>query len=84
LTTIPKIEGLVDPADNHNVAKQYDPQIHGTEGPLKIALYGLASPLDPLVIEATKQTNILPMIEDMNGGSPVGMGMRIPYGHRFV
>ncbi|KAI0311463.1 aryl-alcohol-oxidase from pleurotus Eryingii [Amylostereum chailletii] len=72
---IKSIEHLVPPADHHNTAGAVDPQIHGTRGPIPISLQGFPTLLDRRIIRTTQELcDEFPFNEDMNSGSPLGVG----------
>ncbi|GAW03262.1 Choline mitochondrial [Lentinula edodes] len=67
-----KSESFVSPADNHNTSGQYDPSLHGTQGPLKVTVGGYSQSLDQLVMGRLDEQ--FPFIEDYDNGKPLGFG----------
>ena len=66
-------------ADNHNLTGQYNPAVHGTNGPVKVSLSGYSWPSDSLVLKTTKELSTeYPFNLDFNGGNNIGVGMYIP------
>ncbi|KAI0045648.1 GMC oxidoreductase [Auriscalpium vulgare] len=67
------VETLAPAVDGHNISGEVDPSVHGTSGPLTVSM-SMSVPTDRLVIGATQQLEEFPFVEDMNSGSPIGMG----------
>ncbi|KAJ3722216.1 hypothetical protein C8R42DRAFT_666376 [Lentinula raphanica] len=67
-----KSESLVAPVDGHNTTGQYDPALHGTQGPLQVTVGGFSQSLDQLVMGRLDQD--FPFIEDYDNGEPIGFG----------
>ncbi|KAJ6569103.1 aryl-alcohol oxidase-like protein [Mycena capillaripes] len=74
LPYIIKNENFTQPADHHNTAGQFDPAVHGFNGPLSVTLAGFPTPIDPRVIATTSQLKEFPFNLDMNSGSTLGVG----------
>ncbi|KIK65201.1 hypothetical protein GYMLUDRAFT_220474 [Collybiopsis luxurians FD-317 M1] len=68
-----KAESVTAPADHHNTTGQFDPSVHGFNGPLQISL-GTRTPLDSLFLSTTEELSEFPFVLDMNSGNPIGMG----------
>ncbi|KZT63569.1 GMC oxidoreductase [Daedalea quercina L-15889] len=70
-----KSERLVPPSDHHDTFGQFNPVVHGYDGPIHISLAGVSTPLDPLVFETTYQLpQRFPYNMDFNSGYPLGLG----------
>ncbi|KIK56495.1 hypothetical protein GYMLUDRAFT_263606 [Collybiopsis luxurians FD-317 M1] len=67
-----KSERFVTPADNHNISGQYNPALHGEQGPLDVSLPGYNQSLDQLVTRRLDES--FPFIEDYQNGEPLGFG----------
>lgn len=70
----PQSEGWTAPADNHDTLGQFDPAIHGTDGPIFVSLNGFPwSDFEGRVIQTTKELPEFPFNLDMNSGEPLGV-----------
>ncbi|KAI9435478.1 aryl-alcohol-oxidase from pleurotus Eryingii [Lactarius indigo] len=67
------VETLVPPPDGHNTTGEVDPSIHGSNGPIKISVQDRTA-LNPRVFNTTTQLAEFPFNEDMNSGTPLGIG----------
>ncbi|KAH6912058.1 aryl-alcohol oxidase [Coprinopsis sp. MPI-PUGE-AT-0042] len=71
-----KHEKIVAPADNHNTAGQFLPNLHGTSGTVPVSLPGFSQSIDGLVIETTKQLSAeFPFNPDQGHGNGQVLGM---------
>lgn len=71
-----KSEKWTLPADNHNITGQFDPSVHGYNGILSVSLTGYPTPIDGRVMETIAYLGgEFSFNQDMNSGSPLGMGM---------
>ncbi|KAJ6590378.1 aryl-alcohol-oxidase from pleurotus Eryingii [Mycena sp. CBHHK59/15] len=63
-------------ADRHNTQGQFNPAIHGTDGPISVSLNGFPwSVFEHHVIQTTKELpDEFPFNLDMNSGQPLGVG----------
>ncbi|KAF7352308.1 GMC oxidoreductase [Mycena venus] len=70
-----KSEKWSAPADQHDTQGQFNPQIHGTNGPISVSLNGFSwSTFEQNIIQTTKQLpNDFPFNLDTNSGSPLGV-----------
>lgn len=50
-----RAERLVPPADGHNTSGQWDPEVHGKDGMVKLSLYEKKTPLDSIVHSAMNE-----------------------------
>lgn len=63
------------PADKHNTAGQYNASLHGTSGLVGVSLPGYPTPINNLVISATKELGGPYSFNlDYNSGYPLGIG----------
>ncbi|KAF7374046.1 hypothetical protein MSAN_00285300 [Mycena sanguinolenta] len=71
-----KNERWVEPADRHDTEGEYNPGVHGTDGPLQVSLGGFTwSELKDHVIQTTNELpDDFPFNLDMNSGKPLGIG----------
>ncbi|KAJ7734085.1 pyranose dehydrogenase [Mycena metata] len=71
-----KNEKWTAPADNHNTQGQYNPAVHGTDGPISVSVSGFSwSEFEQRVIQTTKELpDDFPFNLDMNSGKPLGIG----------
>ncbi|KAF5327359.1 hypothetical protein D9619_004993 [Psilocybe cf. subviscida] len=71
-----KSEKHVASADNHNTSGQFDPAVHGFDGPLLTSLPGFPLDIDGRVTETTDvlKEDGFPFNVDMNSGNPLGIG----------
>ncbi|EEB89979.1 hypothetical protein MPER_11873, partial [Moniliophthora perniciosa FA553] len=70
-----KNEILTPPADGHDTTGQINPEVHGKSGVVGTSLPGFSTPIDPRIIQTTKELpNEFPYNLDMNDGSPLGVG----------
>ncbi|KAJ8509455.1 hypothetical protein ONZ45_g8375 [Pleurotus djamor] len=72
-----KNERMVPPADNHNTTGQFLPSAHGFNGTLMTSLPGFPTPIDPMILNATKQVPGFPFNIDMNRGDEIGIGWAV-------
>ncbi|KAJ7246595.1 aryl-alcohol oxidase-like protein [Mycena haematopus] len=70
-----KSEKWTPPADHHNTRGQFNPKVHGTNGPISVSLNGYAwSTFEEKVIQTTKELrNDFPFNIDVNSGQPLGV-----------
>ncbi|KAF7341128.1 GMC oxidoreductase [Mycena venus] len=75
-----KSEKWSAPADQHDTHGQFNPQVHGTNGPISVSLNGYSwSTFEQNIMQTTKQLpNDFPFNLDMNSGSPLGPGYSRP------
>ncbi|KAJ3739815.1 alcohol oxidase [Lentinula detonsa] len=71
-TYFEKSETFTSPVDGHNTSGQYDPALHGTQGPLQVTVGGYSQSLDQLVMGRLDEQ--FPFIEDYDDGEPIGFG----------
>ncbi|KAF5326766.1 hypothetical protein D9619_004475 [Psilocybe cf. subviscida] len=73
---VKKHEGFTVPVDNHSTVGQFDPSVHGFNGPILTTLPGLLNPsIDIRVITAAQQLRgDFAFNLDMNSGNPLGVG----------
>ncbi|KAJ7613818.1 aryl-alcohol oxidase precursor [Mycena polygramma] len=71
-----KNEKWTPPADQHNTRGQFNPALHGRDGPISVSLTGFAWPeLERRVINTTKELpDDFPFNVDTNSGHPLGIG----------
>lgn len=68
-------EIFTPPADGHNTAGQFDPAVHGNNGPNGVSLAGQSYSIDRLAIQALSELpEEFPFVLDYNSGLPLGMG----------
>ncbi|KAF8170787.1 aryl-alcohol oxidase-like protein [Pholiota molesta] len=68
-------EKHVPSADQHNTTGQFNPAVHGFDGPLLTSLPGFPSDIDGRVTNTTVALkDEFPFNIDMNSGSPLGVG----------
>lgn len=74
----PQHEGFTAPVDNHSTVGQFDPSVHGFNGPILTTLPGILNPsIDSRVITAAQQLRgDFAFNLDMNSGNPLGVGAR--------
>lgn len=68
-------ESFVQSADHHNTTGQFDPSVHGFNGPLLVSLPGISADFDSMVIQTTRELEEFPFNLDMNSGSTLGIGL---------
>ncbi|KAJ7136692.1 hypothetical protein C8R44DRAFT_828533 [Mycena epipterygia] len=70
-----KTENWTAPVDMHDTAGQYNPAIHGTDGPISVSLNGFPWPVfEQTVLQTTKELpDEFPFNLDMNSGKPLGV-----------
>ncbi|KAJ6563154.1 pyranose dehydrogenase [Mycena vulgaris] len=79
-----KNEKWTAPADNHNTQGQFNPAVHGTQGPISVSLSGFSwSEFEQRVIQTTNELpDDFPFNLDMNSGQPLGIGwLQYTIGH---
>ncbi|KAH9044917.1 aryl-alcohol-oxidase from pleurotus Eryingii [Lactarius deliciosus] len=64
---------LVAPPDGHDTTGEINPEIHCSNGPVKISVQD-TTPLDSRIFNTTTQLAEFPFNEDMNSGNPLGIG----------
>ncbi|KAF7343125.1 GMC oxidoreductase [Mycena venus] len=71
-----KNEKWTPPADQHDTHGQFNPAIHGKDGPISVSLTGYPWPeFQHRVIQTTKELpDDFPFNLDMNSGHPLGIG----------
>ncbi|KAG6855735.1 hypothetical protein H0H87_011405 [Tephrocybe sp. NHM501043] len=70
-----KSEKWNTPTDNHNITGQFTPSIHGFNGLAGVSLSNFPTPIDSMVINATKQLGSeFAFNQDYNSGKPLGVG----------
>ncbi|KAJ6626954.1 aryl-alcohol oxidase-like protein [Mycena sp. CBHHK59/15] len=71
-----KNEKWSPPADGHNTQGQFNPALHGTDGPISVSLTGFPwSVFEHHAIQTTKELpDEFPFNLDMNSGQPLGVG----------
>ncbi|KAJ7106768.1 aryl-alcohol oxidase-like protein [Mycena epipterygia] len=71
-----KNEKWTPPADHHNTHGQFNPTVHGKDGPISVSLAGYPWPeFQRRVIQTTKELpDDFPFNLDMNSGHPLGIG----------
>ncbi|KAF7368045.1 GMC oxidoreductase [Mycena sanguinolenta] len=71
-----KNERWTAPADHHDTHGQYNPAVHGTDGPIQVSISGFSwSEFEQHVIQTTEQLpHDFPFNLDMNSGKPLGIG----------
>ncbi|KAL0954147.1 hypothetical protein HGRIS_005284 [Hohenbuehelia grisea] len=70
-----KNERWTEPADNHSTVGQFEPSAHGFHGITAVSLPGFPRPIDPLILQATKElSNEFSYNQDMNSGNHLGIG----------
>ncbi|KAJ7231169.1 aryl-alcohol oxidase-like protein [Mycena haematopus] len=71
-----KNEQWTSPADNHDTQGQFNPAVHGTDGPISVSLTGFSwSDFEQRVIQTTNELpDDFPFNLDMNSGKPLGIG----------
>ncbi|PPR03999.1 hypothetical protein CVT24_010492 [Panaeolus cyanescens] len=68
-------EKMVPPADGHDTTGQWDPSLHGTNGPVSISLPGHSQTIDAKVIATTQElSDEFPFLPDTGGGDILGVG----------
>lgn len=68
-------ESWTPPADHHNTAGQFDPSVHGKNGPVSVSLNGFKTPVDGMTALAEKELRgAFEFNIDQNSGKPLGMG----------
>ncbi|KAH9039634.1 hypothetical protein EDB85DRAFT_2181146 [Lactarius pseudohatsudake] len=70
----PQVETLVPPLDSHSTTGGFDPSIHGSNGSVDISVQDTTA-LDFRTFNTTTQLAEFPFNEDINSGSPLGIGM---------
>ncbi|KAJ7679674.1 aryl-alcohol oxidase precursor [Mycena rosella] len=70
-----KSEKWTPPEDQHDTQGQFDPSVHGRDGPISVSLTGFPwSELEGRVIQTTKELpDDFPFNLDMNSGQPLGI-----------
>ncbi|KAJ7146169.1 aryl-alcohol-oxidase from pleurotus Eryingii [Mycena epipterygia] len=70
-----KSEKWTVPADNHNTTGQYNPAVHGTNGPIEVSLDGYPWPVlaDHVMQTTVELADEFPFNLDMNSGQPLGV-----------
>ncbi|KAF8148135.1 aryl-alcohol oxidase [Mycena galopus ATCC 62051] len=70
-----KHEKWTAPADNHHTLGEFDPAIHGKDGPISVSLNGFPWPaFEKTVMQTTKELpDEFPFNLDMNSGKPLGV-----------
>ncbi|KAF7351779.1 hypothetical protein MSAN_01611300 [Mycena sanguinolenta] len=70
-----KNEGWTAPADHHDTQGQYNPAVHGTDGPIQVSISGFSwSEFEQHVIQTTNELpDDFPFNLDMNSGKPLGI-----------
>ncbi|KAJ6603557.1 aryl-alcohol-oxidase from pleurotus Eryingii [Mycena vulgaris] len=70
-----KNEKWTPPADHHNTRGQFNPHVHGTNGPIFVSLNGFSLPtFEHKVIQTTKELpHDFPFNLDPNSGKPLGV-----------
>ncbi|KAF8661637.1 hypothetical protein AX16_001279 [Volvariella volvacea WC 439] len=69
-----KNEQIVDPVDGHDTTAQWDPSVHGTEGPVLVTVPNEPTTIDQRVIDTLSELSEFPFNLDMNSGSVLGVG----------
>ncbi|KAI0052734.1 GMC oxidoreductase [Auriscalpium vulgare] len=70
-----KVEKWVPPTNGHNTAGQYEPEVHGDNGPLLISLPNDPTLVHEKVIKVTQELpDEFPFVKDINAGNPLGLG----------
>ncbi|KAJ7609223.1 aryl-alcohol oxidase [Mycena polygramma] len=71
-----KNEKWTAPANNHDTQGQFNPTVHGKDGPISVSLSGFAWPeFESRVMQTTKELpDDFPFNLDMNSGHPLGIG----------
>ncbi|KAJ6495031.1 alcohol oxidase [Mycena sanguinolenta] len=71
-----KNEQWTAPADHHDTQGQYNPAVHGTDGPIQVSISGFSwSEFENHVIQTTNELpDDFPFNLDMNSGKPLGIG----------
>ncbi|KAJ7256909.1 aryl-alcohol oxidase [Mycena rebaudengoi] len=69
-----KSEEFVQPVNGRDTTGEYDPLVHGTNGPVKISVSGYHRDSDERVLETIKEFDEVPFVEDYNSGKPIGIG----------
>ncbi|KAJ7199934.1 aryl-alcohol oxidase-like protein [Mycena pura] len=70
-----KNEKWTPPADHHDTRGQFNPRVHGTDGPIFVSLNGFSLPtFEQKVIQTTKELpHDFPFNLDPNAGKPLGV-----------
>ena len=64
------------PADHRDTQGQYNPAVHGTDGPIQVSISGFSC--ENHVIQTTNELpDDFPFNLDMNSGKPLGIGMAV-------
>ncbi|TFK37731.1 aryl-alcohol oxidase-like protein [Crucibulum laeve] len=70
-----KSETWQHPVDGHSTAGQYNPAVHGTNGPIGVGVTPQLFPIDSRVIKTTQQlSSEFPFNLDQNSGKLLGVG----------
>ncbi|KZS95161.1 aryl-alcohol oxidase-like protein [Sistotremastrum niveocremeum HHB9708] len=70
-----KLETFTPPADHHNTAGEFNPSVHGSNGPLSVSLPGFPTELNSRVFNTTKiASQSFPFNLDVNSGNQLGVG----------
>ncbi|KAJ6476443.1 pyranose dehydrogenase [Mycena vitilis] len=70
-----KTEKWTAPVDEHNTSGQYNPHLHGTDGPVSVSLSGFPwTTFEQKVMQTTKELpDDFPFNVDVNSGKPLGV-----------
>ncbi|KAF8665692.1 hypothetical protein AX16_000145 [Volvariella volvacea WC 439] len=70
-----KYEQIVDPVDGHDTSEQWDPDVHGTTGPLLVTVANHPSAIDQRIFDTLSELpDEFQFRLDMNSGSQLGVG----------
>ncbi|KAJ7139034.1 pyranose dehydrogenase [Mycena epipterygia] len=70
-----KSERWTAPADMHDTRGQFNPAVHGRDGPISVSLTGFSYPASARVFKTTAELpEEFPFNLDMNSGTPLGVG----------
>ncbi|KAG5642264.1 hypothetical protein DXG03_003341 [Asterophora parasitica] len=68
-------EQWATPADSHDAIGKFDPSVNGVDGIDAVTLPGLSRAADALMVQASRElVGDFPFNQDMNSGSPLGLG----------
>lgn len=72
-------ERFVPPADRHNITGQFNPDVHYFNGTTSVSLPSFPQSIDSKVLDAVDELGgIFSYNEDINSGSPLGLGECVP------
>ncbi|KZT38918.1 alcohol oxidase [Sistotremastrum suecicum HHB10207 ss-3] len=69
-----KLERLTPPADHHNTTGEFNPAVHGFNGPLSVSLAGFQTEINSHIFNTTiAEPSVFPFNLDCNSGQQLGI-----------